>query len=337
MAKTNVICIGPVKNESWIIEHYIESARSWADLIIIGDNGSTDNTVRLAQQFDFVKVINVGSAINEHNSRYMLINEARKVPGRRLIFALDADEMISANWASSSEWNLMLTAPPGTRFVFDWTELFPGLEQAALYSMPAAFVDDNTEFRGMPVHSPRLPFSDGEVVKLKDIKLLHYLWIDPEHALSKARWKKCRDYIKKFDRPWNICIRYQDGEMKTYDQPIVDVDEAWISGYKWLNAYRAGSKQSNLDKTFWYDIEVLNAFDEYGTDRFRKINIWDIDWNKKALLLGKKDNYTDPRSKLEMLLHKFIRKYREDLKLQKSFFFLLTYRLGRKALGPFGW
>ena len=57
MSKTTVICLVPVKNESWILKHFIECARLWADFIIVLDDDSADGSAAIARTYDCVKVI----------------------------------------------------------------------------------------------------------------------------------------------------------------------------------------------------------------------------------------------------------------------------------------
>jgi hypothetical protein len=124
--------------------------------------------------------------------------------------------------------------------------------------------------------------------------------------------------------------------MKTYDAPLLPVKEEWLKGYTWLDEYRAESK--NSEKCYWWDGAVLNYFDQYSVDRFRKINIWDVDWNKKAELLGRQTGaYRDPRTVNDKLVHNFIKKYREELKLKKRLPFKLVDKLAKTALRPSGW
>src|SRR5262245_59664221 len=191
MSDTKVICIVPVRNESWILQNFIESAQTWADLIIIGDHNSRDDSANIARTYAKVKVITFhDQSIDRGVRRNRLIEEARLVPGKRLVFTLDADEMISANWACSAEWQLMLNSKPGTRFEFDWIEPFPGLRQADTFSQLAAFVDDGSEYSnlGTEIHESRIPNTNGALVKLYDIKLLHYIFIDPKRMFSKHQW-----------------------------------------------------------------------------------------------------------------------------------------------------
>jgi glycosyltransferase involved in cell wall biosynthesis len=328
----------PIKNESWILVNFIECALTWADFVIVGDHCSSDDSANIvrqyAQKYNTVKIIPIPDRAYEDIRRKVLIDEARKIPGRRLIFSIDADEMISANWTASSEWDLMLNAAPGTRFHFDWIELWPGLKQCCIFGMTAAFVDDDTEYHGVKIHSPRIPATTGTTVELKDIKLLHYVLIEPARMFSRHRWYKCYEYVEIGEKPWDICVSYQDTQIKTYDRPVVPAREEWLK-YEWLDKYKSGEETGN--QCYWWDQEILDYFNTYGVQKFSKLNIWDVDWNHKAKLLGRKGDYPDPRSNYEISIHRFIEKYREDLKFSKKLLFRAINKFARTVLRAFGW
>jgi hypothetical protein len=335
MSNTNIICITPIKNESWILRNFLECAKRWADIVIIGDNRSGDDSVSIARSFG-CPVIDLGPAYDEANRRRLLIEEARKIPGRRLIVSIDADEMLSANWATSAEWPQMLTAPAGTRFHFDWVELLPGLDRCTIATQPAAFIDDGSPYNGVTIHSPRIPQTKVKAVKLEEIKLLHYINIEPERMLSRHRWYKCLELIEHKKRAWETCVRYQDVALKTYDTPIVAVKDEWLQGYEWLDQFR--TVEPRADRSYWWDSEVLNFFDRYGIEKFRKLNIWDVDWNAKATYLGRNSgSYRDPRRLDDKLMHNFITRYREELKLKRRLPFKIVDKLAKTALRPTGW
>jgi glycosyltransferase involved in cell wall biosynthesis len=339
LPETSVICVLPVKNESWILKQFIEAALAWADIIIIGDHNSTDGSASIARQYDRVKVIPLRNpSFDAGARRKTLLDEARKIPGKRLIFVIDADEMLSANSVDSLEWELMLNAEPGTSFQFDSPYLLPGLEYAYIIALEGAFIDDGSQYSGSIIDEPRKPVTTGPKIQLTDIKVLHYQHIDPQRLLSRHQFYKCVEIIERGTRPWAACIGYQETDIKSYGLPIIPVDQAWLKGYDWLDEFKL--KKEGNESTHWWDEEVLNYFDSYGTGRFRKINIWDVDWNKKAQLLGRKGDYCDPRSRYEIWVHKFIKKYWSELKTgqaRENYFFWLAYMLGRVGLRALGW
>ena len=229
----------------------------------------------------------------------------------------------------------MLNAQPGTRFRFDWLEILPNLRKAAFFEKLIAFKDDGTEYIGTMKHEPTIPITTGEIVHLKEIKLLHYILIEPQRMFSKHRWNKCLEIAELGKRPWPMCIMYQDREIKHYDAPIVPMRVEWVHGYEWLEEFRAVKNDS--DKCYWYDEQVLDYFDKYGINKFRKLNIWDVDWNKRAQLLGRAGNYNDPRSMFEIWMHKFIEKHREELKMRQGFMWKAVCKFGETVLRSMGW
>ena len=339
MTAPTIICVVPVKNESWILKNFIESAQQWADLIIIADHDSRDNSAEIASKYKKVKVVSIADpSLDRGRRRKLLIDEARKVPGKRLIFTIDADELISSNWRESSEWQAMLNSPPGTQFEFDWIEIFPAtLEGSAVFCQTAAFIDDDTDYanRGTEIHESRLPRTSGPKIKLNEIKLLHCDNIDPDRMISKHRWYKCVEYIELGKRPWALCIMYQDTKLKTYYTDIFPLDEKWLSSYPWLKEYISAS--NNNGRHYWYDEDVLDYFDRYGVYRFRKLNIWEVDWNRKAGLLGRNGKYDDPRSRSEVWVHEFIKKYREELKIKQEIKWKAVRLFGKTVLRALGW
>jgi glycosyltransferase involved in cell wall biosynthesis len=319
-----------------VLKPFIDCAGAWADSIILLDDDSTDGSAAIAAQSERVKLLlRKKPPFDESLRRKTLIDEARKIPGRRLIFDLDADEMLSANWAATPEWRLMLEARPGTRFEFDWLELLPGLEQCAVFDKTVAFLDDGSDFIGLKKDSPKVPTTGGETIRLKDIKLLHYLYLDLERLFSRHRWYKCFELMENQKRPWEICVRYQDTSIKTYDAPIVPVEPAWVRGFDWLDQYRSTSNDQTA--AYWWDAEVLNYFDRHGTRAFRKLNIWSVDWDRKAALLGRPGHYPDPRSVRERRVHRYIEAHREELKLKRTFRAKVIGRLAHLVLRHLGW
>lgn len=177
--------------------------------------------------------------------------------------------------------------------------------------------------------------SATEVVHLKEIKLLHFIDVDPERMFSKHRFLKCYEYLENGGRPWRICITYQDTRIKSYDAPIISLREEWIAGFNWLDEYR--SRKENAGLCYWFDREVLNYFDKYGVKKFRKLNIWDVDWNQKAQLLNRRGHYQDPRSAYEVSVHKFIENHREELKIKQNFEWKAVRLFGKTVLRALGW
>jgi glycosyltransferase involved in cell wall biosynthesis len=330
MSDATVICIVPVKNEAWILGNFLTCAQKWADHIIVGDHNSDDGSGGIAQAFGCQVVPLHDPSYDESIRRRVLIEEARRISQRALIISIDADEMLSANWSKSTEWSLMRRSPPGTSFHFNWLELLPCLGRCVVYGMTAAFVDDGTDYAGLRMHSPRIPCLAGPQIPLNDIKLLHYIAIDTKRMLSKHNWYKCLELLEHGERAWDMSIKYQDTTHKTYDAPVIPVQSDWLAGYDWLNDYRTDVNGSARDNVYWWDEEVLKYFDRHGVDKFRRLNIWDVDWNAKARMSGRPAVYADPRNRMEQWVHRFINWKRKELKYGDNVFYRTVSRFGRR-------
>jgi hypothetical protein len=107
-----------------------------------------------------------------------------------------------------------------------------------------------------------------------------------------------------------------------------------MTAYPWLDKYRS---LATRDAFYWWDEELLNYFDRYGVETFRKINIWDVDWTSLSRKLGRPSLYRDPRNVLEIMMHKLIERYREQLKLGRPLPFRVVKLLARAVLPHLGW
>jgi len=80
-----IICLTPVKNESWILEKFLKCASLWADHIIVADQNSQDNSREIAAKFPKVHIINNPSQFHEGERQALLLREARKIEGPKLL------------------------------------------------------------------------------------------------------------------------------------------------------------------------------------------------------------------------------------------------------------
>src|SRR6185369_1704347 len=125
------ICLTPTRNENWIIDKFVAAARTWADHIVVADQDSTDGTLAfLGTVPDLEIVANEQAGYDESHRQKLLLNRARKIPGRRILLGLDADEALSANHLTSSDWAKIAAAAPGTVLRFRWVNILPGFQQA---------------------------------------------------------------------------------------------------------------------------------------------------------------------------------------------------------------
>ncbi|MBS1656801.1 MAG: glycosyltransferase family 2 protein [Bacteroidetes bacterium] len=283
--KPSIICLTPTKNEDWILERFLTCASIWADHIILCDQQSTDQTLTIASRFPKVSVIhNNRPDFDETAMRAMLLQEARKISGKKLLVSLDADELLSANWENSTEWTTMMNAAPGTAFGIRIVNFTPDLSQyftsEAFY--PIAYLDDGTTpLGGGKLHSTRLP-SYKSIVHLNDIRFLHFSLMDIERTLSKNRWYMCYEKIVNNRNAVSIARQYNHLNFLknlSTELPLQPPNPKWMEGYKKRGIDLTSFQKQN--EYFW-DRKVLQYFDQYGTKRFRGLDIWYYDWSKIA-------------------------------------------------------
>lgn len=298
--KPVVVCLTPVKNEAWIIERFLQCASLWADHIILADQRSEDETTAIASRFPKVQIIkNNSKAFNEPERQRLLFEEAQKIKGKKLLIALDADECLSANFLSSSEWTNILNANPGTSISFDLVNIAPGFSY--FWKQPnfirGFMVQDSIDFSPeRPIHTEKLPKPNkGRIIKCHDLKLLHYQYTDWKRMKSKHRWYQIWEVINFPEKNPIGLYRMYHHMHAVSKQQLLPLDNAWFKGY-----VDAGIDMFSIKKgaSYYWDDVVMGYFKEYGTNRFSKTAIWDKQWK----------GYPDPRTGWEKLVHRYLKK-----------------------------
>ena len=294
-----LICVTPVKNEAWILERFLKLASLWADHIIIADQLSTDNSREIAGKYEKVILVNNPSEVfNEPERQQLLLAEARKIEGPKLIFTLDADECLTPNFSNSPEWETMLNSAPGTIFQFQLYNLQPGMKTmwADLHTYPLAYMDDGAEHQGPQFNSYRIPLPIANTtVFLNDIMIMHYSDTDWERYVSKNRWYNCYDKIIHPDKS-SIDLFRQYNQRFFYPKDRFElIPSYWIEEYS-----RMGIDMTSVQcipRRIW-DEQILDFFDQYGIKYFKKERIWNVDWPKIATLHKRPfpEKYSDTRS-----------------------------------------
>ena len=330
------ICLTPVRNEAWILDRFLRCAATWADQIILLDQKSDDGSREIAQSHPKVILLdNTTGRYDEGARQRLLLDAARQVPcaGRRILIALDADEMLSADWATSTEWRQVLAATPGTVLQFDWVNLLPGFKRAWIPSdpIPLGFVDDGSAHEGEAIHSRRLPAPSGApVLRMREVSVLHYQYLAWERMRSKQRWYQCWERIHHpHKRPIAIFRQYN----AMYGRPTQQIHPfrpQWIAGYE-----QAGIPMRDVkaEGEAWWDREVACWIAQRGAAYFRKEAVWDVDWASIARSSGiaaDADRFSDPRSAADKLVHRWLRATQHRC-LNSG------VRFVQRALIPLGW
>lgn len=307
-----IICLTPIKNEAWILDRFLKCASLWADHIIISDQNSTDNSREIALRYPKVTLIdNSLPEFNELEMRKPLLEEARKVSERRLLIALDADECLTANFASSPEWQTVLNAAPGTVICFNRANLMPDMQSFWLEhkgsNFAFGFIDDGSDYVAEKIHGGRLPQPvEAPMIYLRDIKVLHYQFTHWERMQSKHRWYQCWERINRSSRK-SIEIYRQYHHMDGLQNQVQPLPESWLSEYIAEGIDMTSIRRESI---FWWDQEILDWLSKYGTKTFKREAIWDVDWSKLASAVGdcSETSYSDPRNKFDKFIHRWLKK-----------------------------
>jgi glycosyltransferase involved in cell wall biosynthesis len=339
-----IFCLTPVKNEAWILERFLKCTSLWADHIIIADQGSTDGSREIAQKFPKVTLIdNTSQGLSEPVRQEMLLAEARRIPGPKILFSLDADEFLTANFLKSPEWHSIMGAPPGTAIGIQLPEIEVNFSDLTYFYyptiLPVGFVDDGSEHKPQLIHSRRLPVPAGSpMLTLTEIKLMHYCLVDIDRFKSRIRWYQCFEHLTLKKKPIDL-YRFYHKVRFVSPNAISKVPSEWIEGYE-----KRGIDMSsvNRDGSYRWDREVLEYFKEHGTEKFKRLAIWDVDWSKLRNELYPEESVKgplDPRSKFDKLVHKWLEFTQPDFSLYATPWMgrKLFHNCVQRALCSLGW
>ena len=282
-----IVVITPVKNEAWILDRFLAVTSQFADLIIIADQNSTDESVTICKKYPKVTLIqNKSEQLNEASRQLLLIQTARElVPEHKILLALDADEILAASALTKIGWQSMLKAKPGTVLCFEKPDLYLTPDRCVRYDLawPLGYVDDGAKHQPNQIHSIRIPMPDyAPRLHIHDVKILHYAMLRPSGQAAKYRLYSAIENTmstgfaltrrRKYDLDslfnyMNASVSPSPREWFT-DWEKIGIDTQTIVNYKYL----------------WQDFEVLKYFSKYGLSRFWIDDIWEFDWEACRLV-----------------------------------------------------
>ena len=304
------MCLTPTRNEAWIAKRFLGAAKTWASHIVVVDQLSSDGTLQILSSTPGVDVlINESPDYDESYRQKLLINRARTIAGKRVLIALDADEALSANCQNSKEWEKICRAEPGTVLRFRWVNVLPGFKKAWIPPnlIACGFVDDGAEHDGNRIHSRRLPWPSGApVIDLEEIVVLHFQYVAWDRVVSKQGWYQAWERLNHPGRSaLDIFRQYHHMEGSWSPEEVHPVKPEWIERYSG-NGIDFQSLVS--EPVTWWDKDVLQLLLTHGTKYFRRIAIWNKDWNALADQLGVIGaDLADPRSISEKTAHRLLR------------------------------
>ncbi len=305
MNTPRLIVLTPVRNEAWVLPAFLQATSLWADYIIIADQMSTDGSRDIYKQYEKVIVVdNTNPNFNEAERQTMLVAKAREVAAGRdtILFGLDADEILQADWQETQEGQHILHSVPRDVFWFRWAQLAPDKKHygdSGYY--PWVFHDDGVEPHGNYVrnmHSMRIPYpiEEKQMYYVNDFRVLHCGLLNPDRIVAKNRFYQFVDWELNHRNPITLARNYS-----AHNKSCLTFDTQFLLTENMIA----------FQFDFWQSIELSAThswFDDYIVERLsqcpptvRRLDIWDEDFVKYY-------NLKDPRSPLEKLIHSYLHK-----------------------------
>lgn len=274
------ICMVPVRNEAWILPFFLAQAASWADEIIVLDQQSSDGSLEIARAAPKTRSIsNDTGRYNEAERQLRLIEEARRLNGRRVLFALDADEFLRPGFPSPSERQAIADADPGTAIEMPWVDILPGGGRSVSSGTARfGYVDDGSPHDPSEIHSSRVPSPPlGKVLNLDAATMFHLQYFNWDRQLRKQRWYQCYEVLERGRNSVDVFRQYNRFRelLDNPGQAIVDFD------IKILAAIPLATKS-----TTWWDCAIIDWLRRHGGEDMGTLDIWDVDWNETASACG---------------------------------------------------
>ena len=299
-----LIVMTPVRNEAWVLHAFLKTTSLWADYIIVADQMSTDGSRDIYPLYEKVIVIdNTNPNFNEAERQSMLVAKAREVAVGRdcILFGLDADEIMPANWRDTADGQHILNSVPGDVFWFKWAQLAPDkLHYGDSVFYPWVFHYDGIEPHGNYVrnmHSMRIPYpiEEKQMYYVKDFRVLHCGLLDVERIAAKNRFYQFVDWEMNHRSPIALGRSYS-GHYKrniTHDTQYTLESEAIAFPFDFWSLI-----EMHVTHT-WFDDYIYERINNYPSAVLRRLDIWDKDFLKYY-------EVKDPRSCLDKLIHTYL-------------------------------
>jgi hypothetical protein len=285
----------PAKNEEWILRTTLPPLKRFADDILILDGHSTDDTRRLAGQFQASILEQEGENVRYSAWRQALLDQGRACGGTHFIW-LDADEAFTTNFLGTFR-NRLESMKPGEKLALDWLCLWKDPRQmradGSVYSvLPKDFVfcdDGKSEFNPALLHEGRTPGANDPArwirIPREEGAVLHFQFVPFERFQIKQAFMRCREWVMKTAPAWQINEKYAI----TLDDPgarCAPIPPAWLEDIPGLDALQKAGPG-------WHDQAILDYFQAYGIDFFEPLEIWHIHRLRDAF---RQRTGRDPRS-----------------------------------------
>lgn len=289
MQTTKVFVLTTAKDEGWMIERFLATCSQFADHIFISDESSgLDNSLDIYKKYPKVILYHNGESHVEISiRRQFLLNEARKVEcNKRVIIAIDSDEVISANVLDSPEWSTILNAEPSTLFHLQWVTLWHNKYWLrtdnplfyGIYNRQIWIDDGKSNIPSVGSHGMHIaynPMNAKKNVYLNDIVCLHYQCCNWQRMEAKHRFYRAKEksIIKQLS---DLAIYRIYGHIYSKNFIFKETLNSWF--YNWE---KLGIDMSSIEiePITHFDIDVIHMFQKRGTNFFVKQDVWKTNWN----------------------------------------------------------
>jgi len=313
-----LVVLTPVLNEAWILPAFLKATSLWADYIIIADQMSTDGSREVYDDFasqeprvkcqehqcKLIVVDNPRKEMHQAATRRLLFEEAKKIEGDKILFALDADEFLSGNFLETDSWKIILNSEPGDLFCFRWMTLSSDGKTYTPwdpYCWAAHMSDEvmNGIFPDNFIHEWRLPWPKHVTHEyiLEDISFIHFRNVNVARQRNKSRYYQVLQYSHLSNKRGGVQFHRQYNlEEKAAFYPMPSDAFAFYKG-EGLDIW---AELNFKDEGQHYTQVVLNKIKEVGAKSLRKLDIWDEEFLQK-------NNIKDPRRPVDKLIHWYLR------------------------------
>jgi|1048.fasta_scaffold00089_15 glycosyltransferase involved in cell wall biosynthesis len=278
------ILLTPIKNEEALLRTFIDHHKRYFDVIIIADQGSSDNSWNIITSYpEVVPVRNESRHYDEGKRKNLLYEQALKYGADNLLFLLDADEFLMA---TNEQWedfcqHCSLTESSNQSYSFDWIFLNPDKVSAVTFK--------NTIFahKGNPrkyelshkIHLSRFRCNDRPICT-GAISVLHINLLWQKRQLVKSYYYMALEILQK----GGLCMR-QRRTLYNYAYGYLGnperLDESIIVQ---ANGILESILVSDSYETWHYKELCLILSDPSKGYKLRTLPIWGFPWKTEACL-----------------------------------------------------
>jgi hypothetical protein len=290
MTPPAIVVLTWMRNDAVGLRRFLEVSSVFAGRILVADEGSTDGSRAICAEFDKVTVIDAPADPWDEGRRWQLLVRAARelVAGPRLLLALQTDEILAANAMSTRGWQAMLAAKPKTVLRFEKPRLY--LSAATSIRRPfdfaAGFVDDGaSEAPLQRVHAARLPAPPGAPqMTVGEVKFLDYGLTRPQLQRARARMFAALENVLETKNLWERRRTYSAKSVLRPGGPTETTPPEWLTAWESRGIDMATIRDL---QPYWQDEVTLDLLLEHGSRRFWYDPLWDKDWNRFIVQLGR--------------------------------------------------